>query len=159
MNLVVAAVFTGREPLARLCLRRLTGLTAEVQTASLGLTRGRFEVRELVCTNYAAAGALITADVPVVRVEYEPLSLLRRELHVHEITCEIRQLAIVPQNKSGRQRAGAGGSAGRSVRVDVVHLKLDGTVVYDEQTLSGKLQATFNNVQDFEAMRGLFRSP
>ena len=160
VGLVVAAAWAGREPLARFCLRRLTGLTVEVQSASLGWNRGRFEVRQFVCTNYSAAGARITADFPVVWGEYEPLSLLRRELHVYEIACEIRQLAVLQSRPLGRQRNGTGESAGRSVRVDVVHLKLDGTLAFDEQTITGKMEATIRDFQDFEAMRGmLFRSP
>ena len=143
------------------CLHRLTGVTAEIHPRSLGWNRGQFEVRNLVCSNLNRAGAIITADVPSLLIDYEPLSLFRHQLHVYDMSCEIRMLEIARQERLPRTSGGSrsSGTTHTSVRVDTLRLKLDGSFSYEQQKLSGKMHATLHDVQDIESLRSLFKSP
>ena len=107
------------------------------------------------------AGAFISANVPLLRIDYEPLSLFRGGLHVYELSCEIQTLAIMHERVEPRRPRAAhpAETTRRAVRVDVLHLKLDGSFSYDSQTVTGKMQATLHDVQDVESFRSLLKSP
>ena len=149
------------QTLSRVCLRRLAGVAAEIHSTKLGWKRGQFEVRNLACTNLNAAGAFISANVPLLRIDYEPLSLFRGGLHVYELSCEIQTLAIMHERVEPRRPRAAhpAETTRRAVRVDVLHLKLDGSFSYDSQNVTGKMQATLHDVQDVESFRSLLKSP
>lgn len=147
--------------LAQTCLRRLTGIAAEIHPRSLGWNRGQFEVRNLVCTNLSAGGALITANVPSLLIDYEPVSLLRHELHVYKLSCDIRTLGITRQEHPPRSPSAShsSGTTHSAVRVDILQLRLDGSFSYGAQKVTGKIQATLHDVDDIESLRSLLKSP
>ena len=131
-------------------------MSATIHHRSLGC----FEARDLVCTNYNAGGALITADVPLVVVRYEPLSLLRRELHIYELICEVRRISITRITRESRPvRESTGSKSHSALRLDALHLKVDGVFTYDKQTVTGKMETTLHDVKDIESLGKLFKSP
>ncbi|MEI6084303.1 MAG: hypothetical protein WCS70_08375 [Verrucomicrobiota bacterium] len=163
--LIAGGWLVGRNAIGRwlgqICLRRVTGIDRPVESVSFGWTHGRFEVRDVTCTNLHRGGSIITAVVPRLVVDYQPASLLRRQLHVYSARCEIQTLEITnvnqPPNRVSTNHTRAVSS---SVKVDTVQIKLDGSLSFSSASssvrrITGKMETTFQDVNDFEALRAL----
>ncbi len=91
--------YLGRDLLVRKAIERATerqtGFPLRIASLHLDLLRGHVEARGVELMNPAQFPERRFLSLPLVRVDYDTASLLRREPHLRELAVEVDEVFIV----------------------------------------------------------------
>ena len=76
-------------------LRKQTGMTAEIGQFHMGLTEPVIEIKNLQLYNSAEFGGTPFLNIPEIHVEYDPVALKRREIHITLLRFNLGELDVV----------------------------------------------------------------
>jgi hypothetical protein len=141
----------------------------EIGSVDMRLFKSQVEVRNVRLNNPPEFEEKLMAELPLLYVDYQLGSLLRREPHINDMTLDIKQIVIV-KNKAGvsnvsklRGVRGNGGDAGADAsgksatkyRLDTLRLKIGTVVVKDfsrgkptERIIPLNIDTTYKNISD-----------
>ncbi len=132
--LVLAALYSSRNLMARFviqgALQRATGLPVRVGEARLSPFTGQLEARHVRLANPPEL-----VDVPLVRVDYSTISVLRGAPRCRSIEVELKELVLVKpvqgDNLAARLQSRFATGKRRSYQVDVLNVRLGTVVIQD----------------------------
>ncbi len=142
---------------------RQTGFPLRIGAMHVEPFGGRVEIRDLELMNPFDFPEQRFLSMPLLRVAFEPLSLLRRAPHLAELTVHVEEVFIVTEAKGDKNTARLARSVTTGAtknkeketpyRVDVLHVRVGKVVVRDfsrgkktERTLPINLDRTYRNV-------------
>ncbi|MEI8063174.1 MAG: hypothetical protein WCH84_03825 [Verrucomicrobiota bacterium] len=153
---------------------KMTGFPLEIGSVDIGLFSGTLEVRDFQLMNPSEFHGGTFVKLPLVRVDYDTMSFLRRAPHIKELTVNVAEVDLVKNEKgesnatvlqnraesiSGSKQTGSGAPKDEkkmSYRVDLVKIHV-GTVIKrsfssdgkpNETKLSLNVDATYKDVNE-----------
>lgn len=156
---------------------RRTGFPLEIGAVGVGLLGGTFDARDVRLENPPGWPERRFVDLPLLRVEYDTLSLLRRRPHVRELVIRVSEVHVVTDARgvkntellSRRAAADAEGAAAHGdrvpFRVDLLRVHV-GTVYVDDYSRGRHAQrrivldvdATYRHVTETSSLPDLVAS-
>jgi hypothetical protein len=171
---LLVAGYLARNLIARkaveFAVERQTGFPLEIGAMDLDLVSGRLEVKGLRLLNPPEFPERTFVDLPLLRVDYDTVSLLRRKPHLRSIAVNVRQVFIVTNERGDKNSARLESAAGapakqrRSVpyRVDVLRVHVGAVVILDhshgrhrERKLTLSVDRTYRGVSESTDISGL----
>ena len=106
--LLVVGLYYFRNTIAKnaveVAAKEMTGFPLEIGSVDIGLLTGTLEVRDLKMMNPAEFHGGTFVSLPLVRVDYDTISFLRRAPHIKELTVNVAEVALV-KNEKGETNA------------------------------------------------------
>src|SRR5262245_14009105 len=103
--ILVALLILCRNAIAKVLverqIRNATGMDATIGRVQIGIRSPTLTIQNLVVMNPATFGGSRFLDVPELRVEYDPIGLLSRTVHLRLLRLNLGELHIV-QNQDGK---------------------------------------------------------
>jgi len=182
--LVVAlavVLFLGRNTIARMAVeigtKQKTGFPLSIGSVDIGLFNSTLEVRDLKMTNPPEFQGGTFVDLPLLRVNYDTVSMLRRSPHIKELIINLNEIVIVKnekgesnttrlQNSVSGSSADSGGTPKETgeeprpqnkqpYRVDLVKIHIGTVIIKDyssgrlkERKMTLNMDATYKNITE-----------
>jgi len=165
-------------------VKALTGLPLKIGSFKFGILDTTIDIKDLQLHNPEGFSDQMMLDMPEIYIDYEFGSLLKKKLHVHEMRINVREFAIVKnekgetnldalkavQTKKGEGKKAKKGEKKSSqkdeafdIQIDLIELKL-GKVSYKDYSKEGapsikefnlNLDERFENVTDLKSLVGI----
>lgn len=104
----VAGLYLARNFIARkaveIAAREMTGFPLEIGSVDIGLLGGSLEVRDLKLMNPPEFHGGTFVNLPLLKVNYDTMSMLRRSPHIKELTVNVAEVVLV-KNEKGENNA------------------------------------------------------
>lgn len=101
--IVLAGLYFLRNVIAKrsveVAAKQMTGFPLEIGSVNIGIFSGTLEVKNLKLMNPPEFQGGTFVDLPLLRVDYDTMSFLRRSPHIKELTVNVAEVVIVKNEK------------------------------------------------------------